>query len=95
MAEVKLTFSVDEKTATRIDKYWHNRRLKNRAEGLRLLVKQGLAELEDHNAENQPTQKQIDLVKQLCKEQNIEPPEHWSNKAYSVFISKHVKKKGK
>ena len=93
--DVKLTFTVDEKTAARIDRYWHNRRMNNRAEALRLLVKAGLAELEDHNSKNPPTQKQINLVKQLCKEQNIEPPQEWSLKAYSQFIDKHLKEKKK
>lgn len=92
MNEIKLTFTVDEQTARRIDKYWHNRRLNNRAEALRLLVKQGLSELEDHDGDNPPTQKQIDLVKKLCKEKNIEPPEEWSLKSYSRFIYNHVKK---
>lgn len=91
MAEVKLTFTVDEKTASRIDRYWHNRRLNNRAEALRMLVKTGLNELEDRSSDNPPTQKQIDLVKELCKEKNLEPPTEWNIKSYSKFIYTHTK----
>ena len=89
--EIKLTFTVDEKTAARIDRYWHNRRFNNRTEALRMLVKAGLNELEDHSTKNPPTQKQIDLVKNLCREKNIEPPEEWDIKSYSNFIYKHTK----
>ena len=95
MSEIKLTFSVDEKTANRIDRFWHSRRLANRSDALRILVKQGLLDLEDRNESDSPTQKQIDLVKALCKERGIEPPEQWSLQAYQSFIARNLKKKTK
>lgn len=95
MSEIKMSFTVDEKTANRIERYWHNRRFANRSEALRVLVLQGLSELEDHKSDNPPTQKQIDLVKKLCKERCVAAPEEWSNKAYSAFISRYIKSKNK
>ena len=95
MSEIKLSFAVDEKTAARIDKYWHNRRFANRSEALRVLIMQGLADLEDHNSANPPTQKQIELVRKLCQEKNLCAPDEWSSKAYSAFIGRHISKKTK
>ena len=95
MADVKMMFSVDEKTAARIERYWHNRRFNNRAEAIRQLVKQGLMELEDKDSDDPPTQKQIELVKKLCKEKKLEAPEKWSKKAYSGFIYHNTKKEEK
>lgn len=95
MTDVKMTFSVDEKTAARIDRYWHNRRFNNRAEAIRQLIKQGLMELEDKDSDDPPTQKQIELVKKLCKEKKLEAPEIWSKRAYSGFIYRNTKKENK
>ena len=93
MSEVKLSLSVDEKTAERIERFRHKHRLSTRTEALRILVKQGLLELEDHVTDNPPSQKQIDLVKNLCKERGVEPPEVYSSKAFSYFISQHINNK--
>lgn len=92
MSEVKISFTVDEKTASRIERYWHNRRFANRSDAIRVLVRQGLADLEDHNSTNPPTQKQINLVRKLCREKNLSAPEEWSSMAYSVFIGKNISK---
>ena len=91
--QIKLTFTVDERTLKRIDRFQHERRIANRAEALRLLVKQGLTELETKDTnDNPPTQKQIDLVKKICKEKNIAPPEKFTIKAYAAFIAVQLKK---
>ena len=47
------------------------------------------------DSDDPPTQKQIDLVKKLCKEKKLNAPEKWSKKAYSGFIYHNTKKKEK
>lgn len=93
MKEVKLSFSVDEITANQIEKYWHARRFPNKTEALRHLIKKGLENTKYESYDDTPTQKQINLVNQLCKEKKLSPPKEWNIRAYAEFISKNVKKK--
>ena len=90
---VLITFTVDERTASRIDRFRHARRIDSRSDALRILVKKGLLDLEDHSTDNPPTQKQIDLVNELCAKKGLEPPEVWSSKAFGSFIAKQIKTK--
>ena len=93
MKEIKLSFTVNEEVAKKIDKYWHSRRLANRTEALRQLVVQALKYEKFDTLTDLPTQKQINLVNNLCKEKSLQPPKDYTLKAYSKFISENLKKK--
>lgn len=93
MPDIKLTFSLDEKTANRVERYWHSRRFPNRSEAIKKLVKYALNELEDHDTKKAPTQKQIEFVRKICKNKNIDPPDEFTINAYSKFIGNYMSEK--